>query len=467
MLDIKKEIENGKKVFVLDTNVLLYAPMALEAFEDNILIIADVVLDELDKHKSSPGEVGFNAREVARKLDKYREDTKNGDLIAGYKLPNGGYIKVELNHEDVKVPKTWVESADTRLLKVALGLRNDYKLDNQSVILVSNDLFVRIKASVLEINTEEFMNQSVARDENEYTGRDILYTNRETIDRIYMIGEINNPFKNYYITDKDGNKFEDAVNNQYFVLKAADDQSSIITIYKNKTLTRVKDVKTYGIEPITSGQVMAFDALNDSVKNTPLAAIKGPAGTGKTLLAIAAGLNAVNNGDFRRVLYLRANTVLDDEIGFLPGTEEEKLEWLIRPVKDNLEVLFENLYKGMKYAEISRKIEDLFEKGIIKVESVGFMRGRSLNNMFIIIDEAQNLTPQQVKTLLSRAGKNTKVILMGDPEQIDKPYLDYNNNGLSYACDRLKGSKLMKQVTMLDSESERSPLSFEVIKSMR
>lgn len=460
-------LENNKKIFVLDTNVLLYAPNALEAFEDNVLVICDAVIDELDKHKTSPGEVGFNAREVARKLDKFRLDTENGNLIDGYKLKSGGLLKIELNHENVKIPKNWGDSVDTRLLKLALGLKEERP--NNQVILVSNDLFVRIKASVLGIETEEFLNQSVPRSQKEYRGRETIFVNTDVINKIYKNGYIDKPFENYEFIDKEdkvfskGNIFE----NEYFLVKAYDSQSSILTVFEDNKLKKLRNIKASGIEAITSGQAMVLDALCDSVKKTPLAAIKGPAGTGKTLLAIAAGLEAVDKGDFRRVLYLRANTVLDDEIGFLPGTEEEKLEWIIRPVKDNLEVLILKQHPTMKYSDVLKQIDDMFVKGKIKVESVGFMRGRSLNNLFIIIDEAQNLTPQQVKTLLSRAGKNTKVVLMGDIEQIDKPYLDYNNNGLSYACDRLKGSKLIKQITMMDSESERSMLSYEIIKRMK
>lgn len=161
---------------------------------------------------------------------------------------------------------------------------------------------------------------------------------------------------------------------------------------------------------------------------------------------------------------MRSNTTLDEEIGFLPGTEEEKLDWMLRPVKDNLEKIYEDKFKNTM--ELNQKINSLFERKIIQVEFMGFMRGRSLNNTFVIIDEAQNLTPKQIKTLLSRAGEGTKIVLLGDPEQIDKPFLNISNNGLSYAGEKLKGSYLVKQVTLLHSEGERSDLSIEVLSKL-
>ena len=457
LIETENKLSEGKKIFIIDTNVLLYSADALMAFEDNTVIIADVVLNELDKYKTSTGDIGFNAREVARQLNKFKCDTDNGDLISGYKLPNNGYMKLE--------QAGFKEPVDDALIDLAIKIKKD--VGDKSVIIVSNDTFLRLKALLSGIEAEEFLNQSIPKNNEEYTGRGELFTDTNTIDAIYSHPKLNKAFEEHYFTDIHGEKQTKAINNQYFVIKAVDSQSSVIALYNKGYMAKVPKSKVYNINPITAGQTMAINALVDDVDKTPLAIIRGPAGTGKTLLAIAAGLEAVERGDFNKVLYLRANTVLDDEIGFLPGTEEEKLEWLIRPVKDNLEVLIKNQNSNLKYTDITKKVQEMFDKGIIKVESVGFMRGRSLNDMFIVIDEAQNLTPQQVKTLLSRAGKNTKVVLLGDPEQIDKPYLDYGNNGLTFACDRLKGSPLVKQVKMFNHESERSPLSFEIIEKLK
>lgn len=457
---IKNYLTKGLKVFVVDTNVLLYDPNAISAFDENIIILSDSVLDELDRNKVAPGEVGYNAREVARILDSYRQDLDNGNLADGYRMENGGILKIETNHHDVTIPNSWTNEGDTRLLKVALGLKNEIENSNE-VIVVSNDLFVRIKASVLGIKAEMFENQA-AKDIN-YKGRTELYTNKSIIDLIHKESFLEKPFynKTYYTKDNEVFRKAEAKENEYFLIKSTEGKSSVIVYYCNNTFYKVDKKKIMNIEPITSGQTMIQDALLDNCQKTPLVIIKGPAGTGKTLLSVSVGLDAVKNGLYNRVLYLRANVFLDEEIGFLPGDEEEKLEWMLRPVKDNLEVMFKR-NKDVK-AEINR----IFNSQQIKVEPVGFMRGRSLQNQFVIIDEAQNLSPKQVKTLLSRAGKNTKIVLIGDPEQIDKPFLNKRNNGLSYAFDKLKDSSLVKQLELLNSESERSPISYEIINMLK
>lgn len=482
MEKLEEFIRNNKKIFILDTNVLLYSSSALNAFEDNIVIIPDVVLDELDKHKRDSGENGYNAREVSRLLDLYRNDPDNGDLINGYLLPSGGLLKIELNHLNTEVPVSWKNTPDTRILRVAKGIKEELNskktlifkgadIDNP-VILVSNDLFVRVKASVIGIEAEEFSNLQAPSAEEEYKGRRTVYVSDDFMAELYSTHKVKDVIDKYFIFNETQiNISKELINNEYLIIKSFESNSSAIGIYKNGYVKLISKERIYGVEPITAGQTMAMDAIISKVNETPLSIIKGPAGTGKTLLAIAAGLEAVDNDEFKRVLYLRSNTMLDEEIGFLPGTEEEKLEWVLRPVKDNLEFLIsaKNNRKNKKsnYTFIQEEVNKIFSEGKIKVESVGFMRGRSLANMFVIIDEAQNLTPQQVKTLLSRAGKNTKIILIGDPEQIDRPFLDYRNNGLTYACDRLKGLKIVKQVTMLTNESERSPLSMEIIKNMK
>ena len=487
---------NNKKTYVLDTNVLLHNPHALLSFEDNDIILPDVVVDELDHHKKDNGEIGANARAAARMIDKFRTDSKNGDLISGYTLPSTGVLRVEMNCVDTKMPDSWKDTPDLRVLRVCKGLKDKGK----NIILVSNDGYVRIKASILGVPAEEFTTERAPMPEDLYQGRREAYATSENIDCLYKNGYMKEDMLMYYDENFEEYEVESLRLHEYVLIKCIENPSkSAIGIFDGENIVQLRnaDARPYGIKAKNVGQKFIIDALERDAKEAPLVIVKGPAGTGKTLVALAVGLEAVQEKQmYRRILYLRGNTKLDEDIGFLPGTEGEKLEWALRPVRDNLEVMFssgkdeEDLSMGKKTKKGNRrydsyyeseyddknfmtsemqlkdKCDEIFERGYISIEAVAHMRGRSVANTYVIIDEAQNLTPKQIRTLLSRCSKDTKIVLLGDPYQIDHPYLDFRTNGLCYASDRMAGSPTTFQISLIEDECERSELSLEISKRM-
>ena len=434
---------------------MLHNPNALFSFDDNDIIIPDVVIDELDAHKRTPGEIGANARQTARMIDSFRQDTKNGTLLDGYRLPCGGTLRVEMNCVDVKMPSSWKDSGDLRILRVAKGA--------PGAILVSNDSFLRIKASILEIPSQAYAAERTPSEEDLYQGRRDAFTSEENIHKIYSGEGIFESDLEYY-----GEKMLPLKLNEYILVKCnTNPKTTALCYFDGKKIIKLlnPDASVYGLSPRNVGQKFLIDALLRDPKQVPLVICKGPAGTGKTLLTIAAGLEAViESKKYRRVLYLRGNTKLDEDIGFLPGTEEEKMAWALRPVKDNLEVIL-NCQKDDPDM-VASKTSYFFDKEYISIEAVGHMRGRSIASTFVVIDEAQNLTPKQIRTLLSRAAEDTKIVVLGDPYQIDHPFLDFRTNGLCYTADRMAGSAITFQTTMLNSECERSKLSIEVFDRM-
>jgi len=477
-----------KKNFVLDTNIILHNPHALLSFQDNNVILPDVVIDELDKHKKSNGEIGANARQASRILDAFRCDMKNGDLLSGYQLPNGGTLRVEMNCVNTQMPETWANTPDLRILRVCKGLKEK----GQNIILVSNDGFVRIKASILGIEAQDYKTESAPAPDDIYSGRREAYALSSDINKFYSDKKLSPDVLTYY--DENGMEMEmhDLVLHEYVVIKASDgSNTSAIGIFDGENIVPlVSCSNAFGIVPRNVGQKFIIDALRRPAAKAPLVIVKGPAGTGKTLIALAVGLEEVMDKHvYKRILYLRSNVKLDEDIGFLPGSETEKLDWALRPVRDNLEVIFSadaepkdtSKKKSRKKDDMGSdydkefltdevmlkdKIDEIFQRGYINIEAVGFMRGRSVADTFVIIDEAQNLTPKQIRTLLSRCSSNTKVILLGDPNQIDTPFLDSRTNGLCYAADRMAGSETTFQLSMIEDECERSELSLEVSKRM-
>lgn len=475
------------KTYILDTNVLLHNPNALFSFEDNNVILPDVVIDELDNHKRDKGEVGANARATSRYLDRMREDDKNGNLLDGYKMNNSGTLRIEMNCVDTKMPLSWKDTPDLRILRVCRGLLEKTK-DKESIILVSNDSYVRIKASILGITAEEFLTERAPSAEDLYQGRRTGYTNNENINILYKKGIIDLEKIIYFDEDGEEITLPPLTLNEYILIKGLENEKqSALTIFDGKQLKLLEDTEycPFDVIPKNVGQRFSVDALRRNTDEAPLVIIKGPAGTGKTLLALAVGLQkVVEEHEYRKILYLRGNTKLDEDIGFLPGTEEEKMEWALRPVRDNLEVIFGGIDKNetmappKKFKEydykykmssedlLKDKCDEIFDRGYISIEAIAHMRGRSIAGNYVIIDEAQNLTPKQVRTLISRASKDTKIVLMGDPYQIDHPFLDFRTNGLCFAADRMAGSEKAFQVSFIDEECERSELSLEVSKRM-
>lgn len=452
------------KTYVIDTNVLIQAPYALQCFEENHLILPLVVLEELDGLKKAEGERGANARRAIRYLEKIR---LQGDLLTGTRLPTGGTLRIETNCTDVALPETLPDNrADNRILKVCMSLKEHHP------VLVTKDLVLRLKAQVLGIEAQDFSTEQVIPEEEQYTGRMQCYVPEDKFKDFKKKG-IN--VKDVYIADDEGHTSHPILaENQFVILKA--DQS-----LRKTQLGRVKGKKIvpldykksqpYGIKPRNSGQYFLQEALMKPAEEAPLVIVKGQAGTAKTFYALAVGLEKIVNhptGEYRRILICRPNAQFDSDIGFLPGDEQEKISPLMRPVIDNLEQLLdaneEERYENER--ELKDKVDEMFDRHIIQTEALNFMRGRSFIKTYLIIDEAQNMTPNQAKSIITRAGNGTKIILLGDPNQIDKPFLDERTNGLSYASEKMKGSPLCFQITMTADECERSELALDAIQRL-
>jgi len=452
-----------KKIYILDTNVLLQSPYALFAFGDNDVVIPEVVLEELDRFKKEPTENGANARETGRILDALREQ---GNLTKGVQLPGGGCIRIELNFKDVELPEGWShEKADNRILKVCKGLADR----NETTVLVTKDIFERIKGSIIGVSVQDFQNEQVVTPDSQYRGRCVLYTSAKKLDDFFKKGALET--KHLFSIEAETGEKKPAVltRNEFVVLLSADsNKKSALGRFDGEQLVALnfQEERPFGIKPRNVGQRFMMEALMMSADDAPLVIIKGAAGTAKTFFSLAVGLHRVinqKNSHFRKILVCRPNVKFDEDIGFLPGSETEKLAPFMRSVIDNLEILVDSdeqeRYKSEN--ELSDKVNELFQRNIITTEAIAYIRGRSIQKNWVIIDEAQNLTPKQVKGLVTRSGRGTKLILIGDPNQIDHPYLDSRTNGLCFAAERMKGSPYCCQLTMNDEECERSPLAYD------
>ena len=456
------------KTYVIDTNVLIQAPYALHRFEENQVILPVVVLEELDHLKKADGEKGANARAAIRILENLRQ---KGDLLSGVALENGGSLRVEKNFVDVELPPDLPdEKMDNRILKVCLGLKRQAEAasgQEQTVVLVTKDILLRIKAQIIGIRAEDFAAEQVSGRDEQYTGRAEAYVPEEQLKDFKKKGI---PAQALYQVDEAGNTSQVFLEeNQFVVLKG--DQSAKKTLLGRMQGGRVvpltyKKSKPYGVSPRNAGQYFLQEALMQPASQAPLVIVKGAAGTAKTFYALAVGLEKVLNnptGEYRRIMVSRPNAQFDADIGFLPGDEQEKISPLMRPVIDNLEQLVdsndETRYEDER--ELKGKIDEIFDRGLIQAEALNFIRGRSIVKTYLVIDEAQNMTPGQVKGIITRAGEGTKIILLGDPGQIDRPFLDERTNGLSYAAEHMKGSPLCWQITMNGKECERSALAMD------
>ncbi|MGN0363726.1 MAG: PhoH family protein [Bilifractor sp.] len=450
------------KTYVLDTNVLIQSPESLYCFENNEVVLPLVVLEELDLHKKDDGETGRNVRKAIRLLETLR---LQGNIIEGVPNGYGGSIRIEKNCIDARLPEDMPEhKSDNRILKVCIGLAD---VSDHPVILVTKDILLRIKAQTIGIPAEDYQKDQVAETENQYTGRIDVFTDEEHFKKFKKQGV---PVGVVYQTDENGNRLTPVLYENEFVILHSD--VSVKKTFLGRIsggVVRKLDFQKetpYGVNPRNAGQLFFQEGLMQPASKAPLVIAKGAAGTSKTFYALAVGLEKILNhpsGEYRRILICRPNSQFDDEIGFLPGSEEEKISPLMRPIYDNLEQLLDSdedeRYKDE--AALTDKIMEIFERGLIKIEAMNFIRGRSIVKTYMIIDEAQNLTPRQIKGIITRAGKDTKIILLGDPQQIDRPYLDEKTNGLSYASEKMKGSALAWQVTFNEEECERSALARE------
>lgn len=429
-----------KKYYVLDTNVLLHDVNSLFAFEDNDLIIPIAAIEELDRFKKDLNEIGRNARQVSRILDNLRSQ---GPLFKGIGLESGGTIRVfipsyKTNHLP---PELILDKADNQILLVAMELKEK---GDKPVCLVTKDTNLRIKADALGLSARDYESDKVEISEL-YEGFKTLVVSRDVIDRYFAEG----------VMSPSGN---DLHPNEGIILVDEGDpkHTALARFDKGKGSLIPLDLPkegVWGIYPKNAEQRFALDLLlDDSIK---LVSLAGKAGTGKTLLAIAAGLKKTADEDvYIRLLVSRPIFPMGKDIGFLPGALEEKLSPWMQPIFDNLELIFglEKKEKGKHYS-----YKELMHQGILQLEPLTYIRGRSIPNQYMIIDEAQNLTPHEIKTIITRAGDNTKIILTGDPYQIDNPYIDSSSNGLSYVVERFKNEAIAGHVTL--SKGERSELA--------
>lgn len=440
------------KNFVLDTNVILHDPNCIMNFEDNNIFIPMAVLEEVDKFKKGDEQKNFHARYFIRMLDLlyadaeiYTKDKFENNVNVGVKLGEGkGTLYITAGEDFAKKIKDSFKTdfADHRILAVAYNLQEVHKLEN--VVLVTKDINLRMKAKALKIKAEDYTSGTVRDVETLYTGKCEIEDDS---------GEISSTIFTEGINSKDFEKItgKNLTYNQYITIK--NNNNSILARYDafSDKVIPVETKNAYGIRPRNAEQTFAMDALlND---NIPIVTISGKAGTGKTLLALACGLE--RRSGYKQIFISRPVIPLSNkEIGFLPGDVKSKLNPYMQPLWDNLRVI-KNQYS--EKAKESQKIEDLTETGKLLIEPLAYIRGRSLNKIYFIVDEAQNLTPHEIKTIITRVGEGTKIIFTGDPHQIDTPYLDIHSNGLTYLISRFTGQKLFAHLTL--EKGERSMLA--------
>jgi PhoH-like ATPase len=436
---LEELLQGVRKTFVLDTNVLLHDPRAMFSFEDNDVVIPIYVVEEIDSFKKDLSELGRNARQVSRYLDGLREE---GSLKDGVELDRGGLLRVATTHRALPQEVATDRGQDGRILAVALELHED--LTREKVVFITKDTNLRIRADAIGIQTEDYEPERIEASDL-YTGFEQVLVAPEQVDGFYANGflELTDP---YYAP------------NQFMVLIDRDKPThTALGRWKQET-ARVEPLANFkqgvwGIRPRNREQHFALDALLDD--NIKLVTLVGKAGTGKTLLAIAAGLQKCTEDQvFQRMLVSRPIFPLGKDLGYLPGDVEDKLNPWMQPIFDNVEFLMGLTSKDKKQG---RSHKELVDMGIVQIEPLTYIRGRSIPNQYMIVDEAQNLTPHEVKTIISRAGEGTKIVLTGDPYQIDNPYVDQTNNGLVHVVNRFRAEKIAAHMTL--AKGERSELA--------
>lgn len=436
------------KTYILDTNVLLHDPQSMFKFEDNEIVIPLKVIEEIDRFKRDPTEIGRGARQISRNLDELRA---KGGLANGVELGNGGTLKVSLGDGDLdRMPLSLRErTADNLILCFALWLKDG--TPGRPVIIISKDINLRLKADALGVTSADYRNDNVDIDEL-YTGTAERDATAAVIDRFYATGRLS--------TSELGGA--PLAPNQYVCLRAADapSQTALARYYAQEQvivpLARRRE-PVWGIQPRNREQQFAVDLLlDDRIK---LATLVGKAGTGKTLLALAVGLLKVTDEQaYKRLLVSRPVIPMGRDIGFLPGDVKDKLRPWMQPIFDNVELLLAGSRVRKDKGEYwSHGYDELVTLGMLEIEALTYIRGRSIPHQYLVIDEAQNLTAHEVKTIITRVGEGSKVVLTGDPYQIDNPYVDSRSNGLTYVVDRFKDQPMAGHVTL--SKGERSALA--------
>jgi PhoH-like ATPase len=431
------------KTFILDTNVLLLDPLAINKFgPNNKVFIPLTVVEELDKFKKDQNEIGRNARYFARLIDGLRS---KGSLMQGVALENGGLLVISVV-KDIKSAKGEGLNPlinDNLILASAVTLKEA----GENVTLITKDINLRLKSDAVGINAEDYETTDVSTADELYSGQRLVELDLERIES----------FEKERFLKIDGNEIPGVYPNEYLILTDKNNPFKKVLgryhLRKGGVVPLIKPKEgVWGIHPKNIEQQFAFDALLNNEIN--LVSLVGKAGTGKTLLAIAAGLEcAITKQNYSRVLVSRPIVPMGRDLGFLPGDISEKLGPWMQPIFDNIDFLFGN----QRARNEMTTWDELINQGLLHVEPLTYIRGRSLPGQFMIVDESQNLTPHEIKTIITRAGEGTKIVLTGDSEQIDNPYLDSLNNGLVYCIDKLKGEDIVAHVKL--QVGERSPLS--------
>jgi len=431
----------NSKIFVLDTNVVLHDYLCIYNFQDNDLVIPIVLLEELDRMKKGNDQINYNAREFTRELDKIAgEDMFNGGILLGKKL---GRLSIETGKPfSPELKRSFPEETpDHRILAITDHIRLAHP--NRQVILVSKDINLRMKAKSIGLMAQDYKSDKVQNIDELYRMAETVNCAVELTAKLYETRE-GLPAKEFKLKSL-------PKGNAYYIFN---DGTSTVLGYYNSAYERIERVdkrRCFGIEPRNAEQTFCMDALLRP--ELQLITITGKAGTGKTLLALAAAL--AQNKQFSQIYLARPVVPLANrDLGFLPGTAKDKIEPYMQPLFDNLSVIKQRLKQtSIEY----RKIEEMQKNDTLVLSALAYIRGRSLSETFFIVDEAQNLTPHEVKTIITRAGEGTKIVLTGDIEQIDSPYLDAQSNGLSYLTDKMKNQSIFAHVNLL--KGERSKLA--------
>ncbi|MBS1983778.1 MAG: PhoH family protein [Bdellovibrionales bacterium] len=432
------------KTFVLDTNVLLFDPQAIYKFGDNHVVIPITVIEEIDRFKKDLNENGRNARQFSRMLDALRD---KGSLSKGVAM-NGktGTLRVVMFHESTEIPEELhSDKADNRILGVAFAELKDK--GPERVVFITKDVNLRIKSDALGIPAEDYESTKVPIEEL-YSGVGVFDVSADDITTFYSEKRlpIEDPelYPNGFVILRDRNNPSHSAVGRFDVR-----MGSVVPL-----MTATEGV--WGLHPKNVEQTFALDLLlNDDIQ---LVSLVGKAGTGKTLLAIAAGLQkTLDEGKFQRLLVSRPIFPMGKDVGYLPGDIEQKLNPWMQPIFDNIEFLMGGSERRHGRGGAARGIQELMNQGMVNIEPLTYIRGRSIPNQFLIVDEAQNLTPHEIKTILTRAGENTKVVLTGDCYQIDNPYVDSASNGLAHVVERMKLEEISGHITLM--KGERSPLA--------
>jgi PhoH-like ATPase len=438
-----KNSKNSRKVFILDTSVLLYDKQSIHSFPDNDVLLPLVVLDELDRFKDKKGVVGENARYINRYLDKLRE---KGNLHSGIEIENKQTIRVALNGFN-KVP-VGLDSrlADNQIISLALYLTQELK---NPIVMVTKDINFRVKCDSLGIKSEDYMKDKVLLEDNEfYKGYiDVHVSNPEIIDRLYESGVESDEDIINTLCEGIGRKFYE---NEFVCLK--NEQQSFLGKYSKGSINKVMriddmDFGLVGVRDRNREQLYALNLLYDD--NVPLVSITGLAGTGKTYLTLMTAVAGVYSGKYQRIVITRNVQPVGRDIGFLPGDMNDKMLPWMSPIMDNFR-------QGLKDKDLTY-FNTMRQKGVIEVAPLAFMRGRTFKDTFLIMDESQNSTIHELKTVITRVGENSKIVLLGDVDQIDTPYIDSLSNGLTIVGEKFKNESIAGHVQL--KKGERSYLS--------